>query len=199
MEKNIVEERLDRDLILELQAGELDALGDMYDRHRHLVYRTALAITCDPDMASDLLQEVFLRLHRFAERIDPSRPLQPWLYRMTVNLSYTWIKRKSRWMRYINEMAERIITERRPASPHNLAERDESWRWVRQAILALPVQQRMVVVLYYINDLSLKEIAEILEIPVGTVKSRLHYARRVLKKQLGIHKEVLRTVFYETT
>jgi len=194
-----VEDKLDRDLILELQAGELDALGDMYDRHRHLVYRTALAITCDPDMASDLLQEVFLRLHRFAERIDPSRPLQPWLYRMTVNLSYTWIKRKSRWMRYINEMAERIITERRPASPHILAERDESWRWVRQAILALPVQQRMVVVLYYINDLSLKEIAEILEIPVGTVKSRLHYARRVLKKQLGTHREVLRTVFYETT
>ena len=194
-----MEDKLDRDLILELQAGELDALGDMYDRHRHLVYRTALAITCDPDMASDLLQEVFLRLHRFAERIDPSRPLQPWLYRMTVNLSYTWIKRKSRWMRYINEMAERIITERRPASPHILAERDESWRWVRQAILALPVQQRMVVVLYYINDLSLKEIAEILEIPVGTVKSRLHYARRVLKKQLGTHREVLRTVFYETT
>ena len=194
-----MEDKLDRDLILELQAGELDALGDMYDRHRHLVYRTALAITCDPDMASDLLQEVFLRLHRFAERIDPSRPLQPWLYRMTVNLSYTWIKRKSRWMRYINEMAERIVTERRPASPHILAERDESWRWVRQAILALPVQQRMVVVLYYINDLSLKEISEILEIPVGTVKSRLHYARRVLKKQLGTHREVLRTVFYETT
>jgi RNA polymerase sigma-70 factor (ECF subfamily) len=115
-------------------------------------------------MAADLLQEVFLRLHRFAERIDPSRPLQPWLYRMTVNLSYTWIKRKSRWMRYINEMAERIVTERRPASPHNLAERDESWHWVRQAILALPVQQRMVVVLYYINDLSLKEISEILEL-----------------------------------
>jgi RNA polymerase sigma-70 factor (ECF subfamily) len=194
-----VKDKLDRELILELQAGELNALGDMYDRHRHLVYRTALAITCDPDMAADLLQEVFLRLHRFAERIDPSRPLQPWLYRMTVNLSYTWIKRKSRWMRYINEMAERIITERRPPSPHNIAERDESWLWVRQAILALPIQQRMVVVLYYINELSLKEISAILEIPVGTVKSRLHYARRVLKKQLGTHREILRTVFYETT
>ncbi|MCK5052851.1 MAG: RNA polymerase sigma factor [Anaerolineales bacterium] len=194
-----MEDKHDRDLILELQAGELNALGDMYDRHRHLVYRTALAITCDPEMAADLLQEVFLRLHRFAERIDPARPLQPWLYRMTVNLSYTWVKRKSRWMRYINEMAERVILERRPPSPQNIAERDESWRWVRQAILALPVQQRMVVVLYYINDLSLKEISEILEIPVGTVKSRLHYARRVLKKQLGAHREVLRTVFYETT
>jgi RNA polymerase sigma-70 factor (ECF subfamily) len=194
-----VEDKLDRDLILELQAGDLSALGDMYDRHRHLVYRTALAITCDPDSAADLLQEVFLRLHRFAERIDPSRPLQPWLYRMTVNLSYTSIRRKNRWVRYINEMAERIVTERRPASPHHIAERDEGWRWVRQAILALPVQQRMVVVLYYINDLSLKEISGILEIPVGTVKSRLHYARRVLKKQLGAHRELLRMVFYETT
>jgi RNA polymerase sigma-70 factor (ECF subfamily) len=194
-----VDDKLDRELILELQAGELNALGDMYDRHRHLVYRTALAITCDPDMAADLLQEVFLRLHRFADRIDPSRPLQPWLYRMTVNLSYTWIKRKTRWLRYINEMAECIVMDRRPASPHSLAERDESWRWVRQAILTLPIQQRMVVVLYYINELSLKEISDILEIPVGTVKSRLHYARRVLKKQLGAHREVLRTVFYETT
>ena len=196
MVKNLVEDKLDRDLILELQAGELDALGDMYDRHRHLVYRTALAITCDPDMAADLLQEVFLRLHRFAERIDPSRPLQPWLYRMTVNLSYTWIKRKSRWMRYINDMAERIITERRPANPHKIAEQDESWRWVRQAILALPVQQRMVVVLYYINDLSLKEIAEILEIPVGTVKSRLHYGRQTLKKKLGLHRDALVEALY---
>jgi RNA polymerase sigma-70 factor (ECF subfamily) len=148
-------------------------------------------------MAADLLQEVFLRLHRFAERIDPSRPLQPWLYRMTVNLSYTWIKRKSRWTRYINDMAERIITERRPASPHNIAERDESWRWVRQAILALPLHQRVVVILYYINDFSLKEIGEILDVPVGTVKSRLHYGRQTLKKKLGLHRDALFEVVYD--
>jgi RNA polymerase sigma-70 factor (ECF subfamily) len=68
----------DRDLILEIQQGSLDALGVVYDRHRHLVYRTALAICNDPDAAGDLLQDVFLRLHRFAGRVDADRPLDPW-------------------------------------------------------------------------------------------------------------------------
>jgi RNA polymerase sigma-70 factor (ECF subfamily) len=198
LEGYAVDQKLDRDLILLLQDGELDALGVLYDRHRHLVYRTALAITGDPEMASDLLQEVFLRLYRFAHRIDSNRPIQPWLYRMTTNLSYTWVKRRSRWLRFIQDMADRVILDKKP-SPHLLAERDEGWRWIQQAIISLPIQQRVVVVLYYINDLSLQEIGEILDIPVGTVKSRLYYARRVLKKQLGIHREELMKVYYETT
>ena len=63
----------DRELILELQGGSLEALGELYDRYRQMVYRTALAITGDADAASDLLQDVFLRLHRFSMRIDPQR------------------------------------------------------------------------------------------------------------------------------
>jgi RNA polymerase sigma-70 factor (ECF subfamily) len=63
---------------------------------------------------------------------------------------------------------------------------DEDWRLVRQAISSLPVQQRVVVVLYYINGLSLQEISDILEIPTGTVKSRMYYGREMLKKRLGI-------------
>ena len=80
----------DTELVLCLQAGSLEALGVLYDRHRNLVYRTALAITGDAEAAGDLLQDVFLRLHRFADHIDVQRPLEPWLYRMTTNLSYTW-------------------------------------------------------------------------------------------------------------
>jgi RNA polymerase sigma-70 factor (ECF subfamily) len=193
-----VDQKLDRELILQLQEGELDVLGELYDRHRQLVFRTALAITGDPEMASDLLQEVFLRLYRFANRIDPERPIQPWLYRMTTNLAYTWVKRRTRWLRLIQDMADRVILDKKP-SPHLLAERDESWRWIQQAITSLPIQQRVVVVLYYINDQSLQEISEILEIPVGTVKSRLYYARKVLKKKLGIHREALLKVYYEAT
>ncbi|TFH35177.1 MAG: sigma-70 family RNA polymerase sigma factor [Anaerolineales bacterium] len=193
-----LDETVDRELILQLQSGELEALGVLYDRHRQLVFRTAVAITGDAEMASDLLQEVFLRLHRFAQRVDPERPIQPWLYRMTTNLSYTWVKRRTRWLRFIQDMADRVILDKRP-SPHLLAERDEGLRWIQQAITSLPIQQRIVVVLYYINDLSLQEIGEILEIPVGTVKSRLYYARRVLKNKLGIHREALLKVYYETT
>lgn len=96
----------DRELIIQLQEGSLNALGDLFDRHQHMVYRTALAVTGDPAAASDLLQDVFLRMHRFADRVDPDRPLEPWLYRTTTNLTYTWVKRHKRYLRSLEDMAE---------------------------------------------------------------------------------------------
>lgn len=191
-----MEETVDRELVLRLQEGDLESLGDLFDRHRHLVYRTALAICGDPEMASDLLQEVFLRLNRFAHRIDPERPLEPWLYRMTANLSYTWLKKRNRWLRLVRDITDRFVVDKRP-SPHALAERDETWQWIRQAIMALPIQQRLVVVLYYVNELSIQEISEVLEIPAGTIKSRLYYARKQLKTHLSSQEEALLRVLYE--
>lgn len=188
----------DKALILRLQAGDLEALGELYDRHRNLVYRTALAITHDTESASDLLQDVFLRLHRFADKVDPDRPMEPWLYRVTANQSYTWMKRRNRWYRNLKEMGEWLSRDRKP-TPHHLAERDEEWRWVQEAVAALPLAQRMVVVLYYVRDLPLKEIASILDIPVGTVKSRLHYGRQTLKRQFGLRHERPAEVYYEFT
>lgn len=175
----------DCDLIIKLQQGSLEALGQIYDRHQRLVYRTALVITGDPEAAADLLQDVFLRLHRFADHIDPSRPLEPWLYRMTTNLSYTWVKRSQRWLPSLEEVAEWLIGTRR-SSTNLLPEPDDEWQQVQKAVSSLPLSQRVVVVLYYVNDLSLQEISEILNVPVGTVKSRLHYGREVMKKKLGL-------------
>lgn len=174
----------DRVLIQRLQTHNLEALGHLYDRHKRLVYRTALAITGDPDAAADLLQDVFLRLYRFVDNFDPERPLEPWLYRMTANLSYTWLKRRKRWTISWEDLAEKLTGGWRQ-SPATQFEAQDSWQQVRQAILALSFSQRVVVVLYYINDLSLQEIAEVLDIPEGTVKSRLHYGRRALKDQLA--------------
>jgi RNA polymerase sigma-70 factor (ECF subfamily) len=175
----------DQELVLQLQAGSLEALGDLYDRYRQTVYRTALAITGDPDIASDLLQDVFLRLHRFAARIDPQRPLEPWLYRMTANLAYTWLKRERRWLRPIEDLADWLAGSAMNAT-YAVVELRDDWARVQQAVSLLPLSQRVVVVLYYLNDLSLQEIAGILDVPVGTVKSRLHYGRQFIKKKLGL-------------
>jgi RNA polymerase sigma-70 factor (ECF subfamily) len=175
----------DSDLILSLQNGNLEALGFLYDRHRALVFRTALAITGDSEAAADLLQEVFLRLHRFASHIDCGRPLEPWLYRMTTNLSYTWVKRHNHLLRPLEDVADWITGNRRD-TPAVRMEINESWRQIQQALLSLPLSHRGVVVLYYIDDLQIQEIAEILDIPVGTVKSRLHYSRQALRKSLDL-------------
>jgi RNA polymerase sigma-70 factor, ECF subfamily len=173
----------DAQLVQQLQQGSLEALGDLYDRYQRMVYRTALVITGDPDQASDLLQDVFLRLHRFAGHVDPGRPLEPWLYRMTVNLSYTWIKRNRRWYQPLEDLAEWLSGVW--ASPQDYVEAHDDWDQVQQAVLRLPFAQRVVVVLYYLNDLPLQQIAEILDLPLGTIKSRLHYGRLALRSSLG--------------
>jgi RNA polymerase sigma-70 factor (ECF subfamily) len=175
----------DSELIGRLQAGNLEALGELYDRHKNLVFRTALVITGDPDAAADLLQDVFLRLNRFANHIDVTRPLEPWLYRMTANLSYTWIKRSHRWWPTLEDVADWLTGARRNGS-QDIYEPDEKWHQLEQAMSSLPFPQRIVVVLYYVNDLSIQEISDILDVPVGTVKSRLFYGREIIKKQLGL-------------
>jgi RNA polymerase sigma-70 factor (ECF subfamily) len=174
----------DLELIQQLQQGSLEALGELYDRYRHMVFRTALAITGDQEAASDLLQDVFLRLYRFANRLDRTRPIQPWLYRMTANLSYTWVKRDHRWLHPLEDLADWLAGSSRN-SPYEIVEQWDDWDRVQSAVADLPISQRVVVVLYYLNDLSLQEISEILNVPVGTVKSRLHYGRQALKKSLG--------------
>jgi RNA polymerase sigma-70 factor (ECF subfamily) len=173
----------DQELVLLLQQGDLGALGDLYDRHQRLVYRTALGITGDEQIAADLLQDVFLRMHRFARHIDPDRPLEPWLYRTTANLTYTYMKRHKRWLRPLEDVAEWLVGSKKQL-PTYVAEVSEEWKDVQRAVSSLTLQQRVVVVLYYINDLSLQEISEILDVPVGTIKSRLFYGRQALKKYL---------------
>lgn len=188
---------VDKELILKLQEGSLEALGDLYDQHRRMVYRTALVITGDQDAASDLLQDVFLRLFRFAENIDPTRPIEPWLYRMTTNLSYDWVKRQSRLPRPIEDLVDWLtIPGKNPTD--TAAEWNDDWREVQRAISSLPLPQRVVITLYYLNDLSLQEIADILEVPVGTVKSRLHYGRLSLRRKLGLGQSAPQGWFYES-
>ncbi len=188
----------DRELVEQLQAGSLDALGALYDRHQEMVFRTALAITGDRCAAADLLQEVFLRLHRYADRIDPQRPLEPWLYRMTTNLTYTWVKRHQRFFQPLESLVE-WFSGTKKETWMDAVEEDEAWQDVRQAVARLPLAQRTVVVLYYLNDLSLNEIAEILELPLGTVKSRLHYGRKALRQYLEPADVEIRQAQYEFT
>lgn len=173
----------DARLIQRLQAGDLEALGHLFDRHRLPVFRTALAVTHDQDAAEDILQEAFLRLHTYVHRVDTSLPLAPWLYRITVNLSYTWVTRRNKWRAPLEDFVDQLIG---PAkySPEPVAERRDDIRLMQKAIDTLPFSQRVVVVLYYLNDLSLQEIADILGVPVGTVKSRLHYGRENLRRHL---------------
>ena len=171
-------------LIQQLCDGDLEALGALYDRHKLLVFRTAIAITHDRDAAEDILQECFLKLNSYARKINLSLPLEPWLYRVTVNLAYTWVSRRSRWRLSLDTMVDRLVSPLRTSSEYQ-AERAELQAAIQRAIDGLPAGQRLTVILYYLTSLSLKEISYIMDCPVGTVKSRLHYGREHLKRCLA--------------
>lgn len=185
------------ELVVKLQGGDHAALGILYDRFNRLVFRTAVGITGDTEAAADVMQEAFLRLYRYAERIEVDRPLEPWLARVTANLAYTWV-RKRRWLQPLEDVAEWFVGEKRYI-PHHAAESEEEWRQLEQAIQSLPLTQRVVIALYYINDFSLKEISEILDVPAGTVKSRLHYGRLALRNYVNSKENVLSGVQYDFT
>ncbi len=179
----IESESNDAALVERVRQHDLSALGSLFDRYYAQVYRTAAAITHDSAVADDIAQDCFLKLYRYADRIDTSLPLAPWLYRVTVNLSYTWITRQKRRRVSLEAVVDSLMS---PVwhSPDHVAERNELQNQVHQAIRELNFNQRVVVVLHYLSGLSLEEIAEVLDCPVGTVKSRLYYARENLRHKL---------------
>ena len=183
-------------LIAELESGDLDALGALYERHKTNVYRTALAITHDPAAAEDILQDCFLRLYKYAHSIDKRLPLRPWLYRVTTNLAYNWERRKKRWQTPLDDVLDWLVNPIQ-CSPERRAEMSDIQSQVMDALQSLNTNQRIVMVLYYLNSLNLKEIASILDCPVGTVKSRLHYGRKTLRRKLKARYKAVSEVAFE--
>jgi len=183
-------------LISQIRQGNILALKVLYEKYKVQVYRTALAITRDREAAEDILQDCFLRVYTYIDRLDGSLPLSPWLHRVAVNLSYNWVSKKCRWLQPLEEVIDHLVVPPRNL-PESILERAELQYVVQRAIASLSFEHRVVIVLFYLDGFSLNEIAYILDCPVGTVKSRLHYARRNLRRKLERDRRVSPEVVYE--
>ncbi len=183
-------------LISQIRQGNILALKALYEKHKVPVYRTALAITHDRAAAEDILQDCFLKVYAHIYRLDGSLPLSPWLHRVTVNLSYNWANKRRRWLKPFEDVIDHLAAGPRTL-PESILERREVQRVIQKAIASLRFKHRVVIVLFYLNGFSLNEIAYILDCPVGTVKSRLHYARRNLRRKLERDRRLSPEVAYE--
>lgn len=163
--------------------GDMHALEALFRKYQAGVYQTALGVTRDPQVAEEVLQDTFFRLYRYAGRLDGSLPLAPWLYRVAINLCYNRLKGLRAWTDSFHELAERLFMPS-SASPERAAERNELQEVVQAALADLDVKHRVVLVLYYLNDYSVQEIASIIAVPEGTVKSRLFHARKLMRQRL---------------
>ncbi|HLF27669.1 MAG TPA: RNA polymerase sigma factor [Anaerolineae bacterium] len=172
----------DKQLLVQIRSGDLAALGALRAKYRPMVFQMALAITRDHQTAEDVLQQCFMQLRAQAERLDGEQPLGPWLYQTTTDLGRARLTQPiRRWIVTENllDRFDRLLT---PSGPSGQPDVPVEFQ---RAIETLPEHQRVVLTLYYLGGLRLKEIAFALECPIGTVKSRLHYGRELLRRQLA--------------
>ncbi|MEI7745083.1 MAG: RNA polymerase sigma factor [Chloroflexota bacterium] len=165
------------------EQDDTDALAALFERYRASVYRAAMSLTGDPGVSEEVVMDTFGRayVHRHRLRTDIS-PL-PWLHKVALNLCYSRLGRR----RLPSEPVTDLVAERLAdgaASPAARAEWAELAVIVREGIAALSEKHRAVVLLYYLEGRSLQETADMLGLPLGTVKSRVHHALRDLRARL---------------
>jgi len=169
------------DVIIDLaRQGDPSAFSQLVQRYSKRVYLSVLAVLGNQVEAQDVTQEVFILLMRKFSLYDPRYPFYPWLYRLARNTALNWLKKRKE--------GEAEYQESASLSPYDVPEEgylkkeaaDELW----QTLQSLDLNSREILQLKYYQDCSYKEIAEILQIPVGTVMSRLYSAKQRLKEQM---------------
>ena len=176
----------DRRLIDRAKAGEPAACDALARRHRRAAYLLALQMLGNRDDAMDVAQDAMLRFFSTLKSFDPSRRVQPWLFTIVRNqVRDLWRQRKRRPADAAGEpdaLVEQLAAPQ--PSPETDLRRRELRERVWRALAALPADKREIIVLRDFHDLSYSDIARVLDIPIGTVMSRLHGARQRLRAQL---------------
>jgi RNA polymerase sigma-70 factor (ECF subfamily) len=168
------------DLIARAQGGDRWAFNELVRRHRQGVVNVVYRMCGDTNTAEDAAQEAFIRAWQHLPSYRPRSPFRNWMYRIATNAARDVLRRER----------ETIDVDDLPlvapdAGPEVAVEGQERGERVRQAVLSLPSASREVLVLREYEGLSYREIAETLGIPIGTVMSRLNYARSRLRQSLA--------------
>ena len=186
-------ERTESILVADLCDGDMTALAILVDRHKDLVYRVAMQITKNSDDASDVLQDAFLKVYDSINAFRQESAFETWLYRIVVNLSIDAVKKRKRQqesMASLSEVSDVHQSQDIQQDPTRQAERNELQEWVTQAVNSLSIKHRAVVILHELEGLSHPQISDILDCSEGTVRSRLHYARKRLRVLLAPYIDV---------
>lgn len=160
--------------------------------HMDALYSAGLRLTRNPKDAEDLVQDTYLKAFRFFDSFEQGTNVKAWLFKIQMNTFINKYRRKVREREVLDVPAEELVSDRLISAQHIEASQDPEGNFFDQllsdhvvkALEQVPVDFRMVVLLSDLQGFAYKEIAEILECPVGTVMSRLFRGRRILQKQL---------------
>lgn len=172
----------DSDLIARVRNGETSAFAEIIDRYKDALVGYLIRLLGDRERAEDLAQEAFLRLYQRCAHYEERGQLKAYLFRIAVNQLRTQTRRELRWTKIRNLMKPR---NGGPPTQERALLQSELERKLVEAVAALPLRFRTALVLREIDGWSYRDIAKTLECSEGTVKSRIHRGRRLLRQQLA--------------
>lgn len=172
--------------------GDKDAFEVLVKKHQASVGRLCYSIMKTETGVSDVVQDVFLSVFRGLKQFRGDSSFKTWIYKITVHETMRYLKKRSRWKNIVAKNQNSpygaeisFVVFDNKSSPEHLVLDAQKKSLVQEAMNKLSDNHRMVLHFHYQQDLSVQEIAEILDIPIGSVKSRLHYARIQLKELLS--------------
>ncbi len=174
----------EREILLRWKNGDKAAYEALVRHYMTDAFLVAQGFVGNAEDARDLSQDAFIKAYQARERFDVERPFYPWLYRILKNHCLNYLKRGRKYTvpLYYEDNPERERFESSEPTPMEVMESRERKRMVRAAVDELSDDHREIIVLKNFKGLAYAEISEVLEIPIGTVMSRLYYARKMLKK-----------------
>jgi len=174
----------DHQAIERFLAGDASAFEELYHRYQPYVYNVAYGIVQNADDARDVTQDVFLHVYDSLRRFRGGSAFSTWLYRVAVNAAITHLRKQKRHLQVPLDSLQDFRADI-DAEPEPQAERAEFQQSVRDMLAQLPEQQRTVLMLRYFQELSLEEMAEVMNCSVAAVKVRLHRARNNFRRLFG--------------
>ena len=176
----------DADLARQVAAGDRDAAAVLVARHERVVRSFLRRVCFDGSLVDDLAQETFMRLLRYAGHYDPAYPMRTWLLTIARRLSITQGQKKLRLSDpdTLADFAQAPEAEQPLDRQDRINHRD---RHLNRALRQLSEPQRVAITLFYQQNMAVEEMAKVMEMPAGTVKSHLHRARAALEESLSPH------------
>ena len=183
--------RLDDAILIKAHLkGEQEAFEVLFKKHYGLIARLIFSIVKDASLVDDIAQDVFFIVYRNLPRFRAESSFKTWIYRIAVNEAVRQWNRNKRWIPVAPQdfengsLSSTLVMVNRGPSPERVLLEGEERQMISEALAELKSPHRVILSLYYLEELTIQEIAEILEIPPGSVKSRLFYARENLRKVL---------------
>jgi RNA polymerase sigma-70 factor (ECF subfamily) len=178
----------EREIVLRMQGGDQKAFGELVMKYMQRAYYGALGLTGSHDDAMELSQEAFARAFRARASIDPGRPFYTWYYQILQRLCFNLGRDGKSRREKLEKHGSWLVTEaehRQPLNPEAQLQQEQLVARSRAAIEALGDTEREIIVLRELQDMSYRDIANLLDIPIGTVMSRLYTARKRLATTLA--------------